>query len=223
LIIDHPGLTRELLEGVLMSLSKVEVLAAEPLASAVVRGALSAISDHPELIKLNYGEFVASLSGKIGILVKERQITGVQGIEVLESVTEALAENPALFLDIEKRLVDWAIDAVVKVAHEGDGFLVAGTRLAEVICAVVGALAKSGKAALKNREAAVLALQLEEVLMAALKRAEKELGNRISLSSLPDLLHNLVLTWARGEIATIDPENDNFRRLFAELSELAAA
>jgi hypothetical protein len=43
------------------------------------------------------------------------------------------------------------------------------------------------------------------------------------LSSLPDLLHNLVLAWARGEIATIDPENDNFRRLFAELSELAAA
>ena len=221
LIIDHPGLVRELLEGVLTSLSKVDVLAAEPLASAAVSGALSAISDHPELIKLKYGEFVASLSGKVAILVKERQLTRVQGIEVLKSVTDALAENPALFLAIEKRLVDWAIDAVVKAAHQSDSFLLAGTRLTDVIYGVVKALAKSGNAALKNHEAAVLALQLEEVLMAALKRAEKELGNLISLSSLPDLLHNLVLAWARGEIATIDPENDNFRRLFAELSELA--
>jgi hypothetical protein len=99
----------------------------------------------------------------------------------------------------------------------------AGTRLAEVTSGVVDALAKSGKAALKNHEPAVLALQLEEVLMAALKRAEKEIGNRISLSNLPDLFHKLVLAWAKGKIATIDPENDNFRRLFAELSELAAA
>lgn len=223
LIIDHPGLARELIQGVLTSLSKVGVLGAESLASAAVSGALSAISNHPELIKLKYGEFVASLSGKIGILVKERQLTGVQGIEVLKSVTEALAENPALFLDIERRLVGWAIDAVVKVALRSDSILLAGTRLAEVIGGVVDALAKSGKAALKNHEAAVLALQLEEVLMAALKRAEKEVGNRISLSTLPNLLHNLVLAWARGEIATIDSENDNFRRLFAELSELAAA
>jgi hypothetical protein len=223
LIIDHPGLAGKLIQGVLTSLSKVGVLGAESLASASVSGALSAISDHPELIKLKYGEFVASLSGKIGTLVKERQLTGIQGIEVLKSITEAIAENPALFLDIEKRLVGWAIDAVVKVAHRSDSFLLAGTRLAEVVSGMVDALAKSGEAALKNHEAAVLALQLEELLIAALKRAEKELGNRISLSSLPDLLHNLVWAWAKGEIATIDPENDNFRRLFAELSELAAA
>ncbi|MGD9359618.1 MAG: hypothetical protein PVH85_12155, partial [Desulfobacterales bacterium] len=56
LIIDNPGLARELIQGVLMSLSKVGVLGAESLASAAVSGALSAISDHPELIKLKYGE-----------------------------------------------------------------------------------------------------------------------------------------------------------------------
>jgi hypothetical protein len=223
LIIDRPGLARELLHDVLNSLSKAEVLAAEALASAAISGALSALSGHPELIKLKYAGFVASLAGKVGSLVKERQLTKVQGTEVLKCVTEALTENPALFLDIEKRLAGWALDAVVKVAHQSNRFLLDGARLAGVLRGVIDALSKSGKAALKNHKVGVLAVQLEEVLMAGLKRAEKELGNLIGLSSLPDLLHNLVLAWARGEIATIDPENDNFRRLFAELSKITAA
>jgi hypothetical protein len=89
--------------------------------------------------------------------------------------------------------------------------------------AVLTAMSRSGRAALKNHPQAVLLDQLTSLVQAGLVRAEKELGNRLERSAVPRLLGELVLAWARGEIATIDPDNDNFRRLFGEIAERTAA
>jgi len=37
------------------------------------------------------------------------------------------------------------------------------------------------------------------------------------------VLGSLVVTWSKGEIADIDPEDENFQILFEELAERAAA
>jgi len=92
-----------------------------------------------------------------------------------------------------------------------------------VLQEIVTALAKSGRAALENHPAETLAEQLENLLKAGLARAEKELGNQIGASSLPTVLGSLVVTWSKGEIADIDPEDENFQILFEELAERAAA
>ena len=68
-----------------------------------------------------------------------------------------------------------------------------------------------------------LTTQLEAVLNAGLARAEKELGTRLGLSAIPAVLGDLVAAWAIGNVATIDPDNQNFKRLFDELAERAVA
>jgi len=223
LIINKPGLARELLQGVLTSLSHVNKFAAQALASAAVGGALKSFSEHPELIQFKYAELVASFAGKVGKLVEVRHLTRVQGADILGAVTESLAENPALFLNIETRLAGWTVDAVVNAAQESDTTLLAGATLTNVLQEIVTALAKSGRAALENHPAETLAEQLENLLKAGLARAEKELGNQIGASSLPTVLGSLVVTWSKGEIADIDPEDENFQILFEELAERAAA
>lgn len=223
LIINNPGLARELLQGVLTSLSRVNTFAAEELASAAVAGALTAFSDHPELIRFQYPELVASFAGKVGSLVEERHLTKMQGVDILRAVTESLAENPALFLDIETRFAGWVVDAVVKASRDSDTSLLVGATLTNVLQEIVTAIAKSGRAALENHPAATLAEQLENLLNAGLARAEKEIGNRIGISSLPIVLGGLVVAWSKGEIIDIDPEDENFQNLFGELAERAAA
>ena len=222
LVIENPGLARDLLRGVLTSLSTVDTFAAEALASAAVGSALQVMAGHPEVLRFKYAEQVASLAGKIGALVEERQLTGVQGADLLSSLTAVLAENPALFLELEKNLTAFVVDAVLS-AHRKSGGLLSGARLIETIEAVVRALAATGKAALKNHPAAELVTRLEAVILAGLDRAEKEIGNRISQGDLPEVVGRLVRAWARGEIGAVDPDNDNFRRLFAGLIDQHAA
>jgi hypothetical protein len=176
LIIDKPGLARELLQGVLTSLSGANTFAAEELASAAVGGALKALSAHPELIRFPYAELVATVAGNVGTLVKARHLTKVQGADILGAVTESLAENPMLFLNIEKRLANWTVDAMVKAAQGANGALLAGGALTNVLRESITALAKSGRAALGNHPAELLAQPLENLINAGLARAEEELG-----------------------------------------------
>ena len=52
---------------------------------------------------------------------------------------------------------------------------------------------------------------------------EKEIGNQMSVDMVPNVLGNLIEAWAKGEIPTLDPDNDNFKRVYSELIEKAAA
>jgi len=218
LIVEEPGLARELLGDVLESLSRVESFVAEDLATAAVGGALSALADNPSLVKFRYPELVVLFAGKIGSLVKEKKLTRVQGSEVLAVVTSVVGESPEVFLQIERDLANWAVDAVIEVSHGNESGLLAGATLARVLRNVLSALAQSGKAALKSHPTEDLTGHLMSLLNAGLARTEKELGNLIHLPILPVILGDLVVSWARGEIAVVDPEDDNFRRLFSQLA-----
>ncbi|MFQ5787587.1 MAG: hypothetical protein ACE5H1_06350, partial [Thermodesulfobacteriota bacterium] len=101
--------------------------------------------------------------------------------------------------------------------------LLAGATLAGVIHQLLGNVAIHGKTMIDGRSIETLLEKLVEVLTAGINRAEKELGTRIDIPSLPKVLSDLVTAWARGDITNIDPEDSNFKKLFAELSERAAA
>ena len=222
LIVEHPGLARELLRGILDEVSDAGGLGAEELARAALSGALAAVSDHPGLLEVNYPQLVADLAGRVAGLVESRGLTRVQGSELLSAVTGALAANPALFLDMERKLVAGVVEGIVDVAGDDRIGLIAGAALVDTVREVLAALSRSGQAALKNHPGAELVAELNALVAAGLTRAEKELGNRLSRPEIPGLLGRLVVAWARGEIGTIDPDNDNFRRLFSELAEQAA-
>lgn len=222
LIIKKPGLAQDLIEDLLDSLSVIDSFTAEALASVAVSSALQTMSKHPELATDKYTGLVTTLAGKLATLVKTKQLTKLEGEDILRSIIESLAENPQLFLDTEIQFAGFVVDAVVKIAEKSNG-LISGVTLVKSIDNIMQAIASSGNAALKNHPAADLVSQLENLLGAGLNRAEKELGNQMKLSTVPNLLGLLVQAWAKGEIATVDAANDNFRRVFTDLVIKAAA
>jgi hypothetical protein len=223
LIIENPGLARDLTQGVLKAMNGSESIAAEELASAAIEGVLPIIASHPVMISYKYPRFIAAFTGKTAVLVKDRQLSRQQASAILRVMGPALADNPSLFLDTEKRLAEWVLHTIVMLADSEQGKLLAGATLVSVVEKVLYAQARSGRAALKNQPAALLQDQLAAVLGAGLVRAEAEIGNRMCLSALPTVLGQLVIAWNQGEIATVDPDNDNFRRLFGEFADQAAA
>jgi hypothetical protein len=117
--------------------------------------------------------------------------------------------------------VETVIDVVLKVSGDSQRGLIGGGKFVNVTKQVIGAITMTGKAALKNHPKAAFADKLEELLQAGLIRAQAELGNRITLSTVPAVLGQLVAAWAQGKIGAVDPGNDNFKRLFAEIADRA--
>lgn len=223
LIIRRPGLPQELLRGVLSNLSGLDRLTAESLGVAVLEAGLETLAKRPDLLEFEYSELVSELAGKVGKLVSAGSLTRIQGADVLRAVVETLVENPAVFLKTEKKLAGIIVDAVLEASQGDHGLLLAGATLVQVARSSVAALAGSANAALANLPLADLVAELQAVLDAGLARAEHELGNRLVLSALPTVLGDLIRTWARGELGVIDPENQNFKRLFSQLADRAAA
>jgi hypothetical protein len=221
LIIDDPGLARDLLGSILKSVSGINPFNAESLGSVIVAEALGAVSKHPELLKFDYAELVTGLVGKVAVLVKNQKLTGIQGQDLIKAAIASLTENPQFLLDAEDKLVETVIDVVLKVSGNSQGGLIVDGILVDVAKQVIGAITITGKAALKNHPIAAFADTLAELLQAGLIRAQTELGNRITLSTVPVVLGQLVAAWAQGKIGAVDPGNDNFKRLFAEIADRA--
>lgn len=219
LIVQDPGLAREVLGGVLLSISEVGVFQGESLANAAVEGALETVSDHPELLRFDYGDMVADLAGRIATLVKDKKMSNVQGQDIARVAMASLAENPKLMMDLEKKLAGVAIEAVVEVAGEDLGAWISGGWMADTVAGVLHAMTVAGKAALDNRSMEAFEEELKELLRAGMVRAAAELGVRMGLPSLPDVVERLVMAWAQGRIEVMDPADDEFIALFAALAE----
>jgi hypothetical protein len=222
LIIAKPGLGQELTRGVLTELSGLDRFNAEHLANAAIGGALNVLADRPELAGTNYPMLVAALAGKIGGLVKDRSITRIQGNELLSAMAESVAENEKLFLEGSARLAEIIVDAVLDTSGEDHGRLIAGAALVDVVLKVTEAMAVNGRKVVDDHPQNILRKRLVEVLNAGLARALDQLGRQLSAKTVPLVLSGLIAAWARGEIHTIDPDNQDFQNLFETLALRAA-
>ena len=223
LIIAKPGLGQELVKGVLTKLSGLDRFNAEQLANAGIGGALNVLADRPELAGTNYPVFVAKLTGKIGGLVKERSITGIQGSELLRAMAESVVENEKLFLEGQAKLAEIIVDAVLDASGEDHGRLIVGAALVDVVLKVTEAMAVNGRSVVDDQPLNILRNRLVEVLNAGLARAQDQLGKQLGTSAVPPVLGGLIAAWARGEINTIDPDNQDFQELFETLALRATA
>lgn len=219
LIIRDPGLAQHLLGGVLSSISKVSVFNVESLATSAVAGALETVSDHPELLKFNYGDMVADLAGKIATLLKDNKITNIQGQNIVRAAIASLAENPKLLIELHKNLAAITIDAVIDIAGKDTGALISAGLKSDTVAGVLNAVAVAGKAALETQSIDEFGERLKQLLYAGMVRAEAELGIRMRLQSLPDVLELLVIAWAQGKIEITDPPNEHFNNIFAALAD----
>lgn len=222
LLVEDNELVAKLLGGVLEELSAVETFAVREIATATMSGALMSLAENPDLLELDYPELVASLAGKVAGLVKENTITGVRASDLMGALTTALAENPELYLKLERKLAEGVLEAIMSATSDRPLGLVAGVTLVELVREVVSAIARGGEAGLKNHALSVLLEQLEALLGAGLTRAQKELGSTLSLPALPKVIGLLVQTWTRGQVLALDADNDNFKALFRDLAKRAA-
>jgi hypothetical protein len=122
-------------------------------------------------------------------------------------------------MGVEKKLVGVTVDAVVEVAGEDAGVLISGGWTADAVEGVLHAVTVAGKAALEGRSVDAFGEGLKELLRAGLVRAEAELGVRMGLPSLPDVLEGLVTAWAQGRLESVDPQDEGFVDCFTGLAE----
>lgn len=228
LLVDDSELAAALVGGVLKQLSSVKSFAAGDLADAAIGGALTALSENPALLDLNYPDLVSSFTGKIAKLVEDKSLTGIQAGELLRAGVASLAQNPKLFLDLQKSLAEETVDLVLRIAKGRPAMLVAGISLSRIGKETLSALARKGQAALDmaspgSQSLTDLIAMLERLLQAGLDRAEAELGHALSLANLPKTIGLLIEAWADGRVGTIDPAHATFIALFNELAVRAAA
>jgi hypothetical protein len=223
LIIKQSGLLRELVGGTLQKVSALSSLNAEMIASAAVEGALEAVADNPALLDTKYAELAADFAGKMATLVAAKQITGIQAADIATAAAQAITLNPILFLETENRVNAMVVDAVFSVAADSDKKLLAGATLVAVVEELVDTLARYGRSLVGEGPVEALGPKLAETLGAGVARAETEIGRGLDLPSLPSVLAELVIKVARGELTNLDPEDQKFQQLFAELAEIASA
>ncbi|MEN8148775.1 MAG: hypothetical protein ABFS86_03060 [Planctomycetota bacterium] len=223
LIVGDGELPGALVGGVLEKLAAAPAYNARELAAAAVGGALAGVAANPDVVRFDYPDLVADLAGRVSDLVSEKKLSGVQGRDLLRATTEALVENPALLLSVEMRIGEVVAAVVDETAKDRPAGMVVGITVTNLVSEVVAVLARTGAAALANHPGGDLVTELGRVVDAGLVRAESEMGHRLGVSTLPAAIGLLTEAWATGKLATVDPENANFKKLFAELADGAAA
>ena len=227
---DHPELLagrstllQDVVGSILTSVGKAGTFAVADVGLAAARGALEAVARNPDLLPKDIGGFVAAVAGKAAALVDQNSLTKLQGTDLVKLVLEAVQENPPLFLEGKTDVVDVAIDAILEVAS-GKGSLLSGAVVTGVLSEVLGAFARGGQRKVEGPDvSSALLAELSALLEAGAARAASELGHRLSLGTLPEVLGLLVSEWLRGGVAVVDADDPAFKRLLSDLADRVAA
>jgi hypothetical protein len=222
-IVKDPGLFQVVVGGILKQLSAVGAFEAKTLADAAVQGALNGIAAHPEFIGTDFQKVVADFAGQLAALVARKSLTALQASDIIEAAADAALLNPELFASASKKLAGLITDAVLRAGEQKQPALIAGATFVAIVQQQLVVFARRGRDAADDSAIGKLEDQLVQVLSAGLARAEKELGRRLTLQTLPATLAALTSAWLRGEVAAFDPENPLFKELFAQLAERASA
>jgi len=223
LIIENPGLVQDMVAGILKQVSGVDRFKAEAIALAAVEGALDALTDNPALQDKPYVAVLAGFAGRVSKLVADKTITGIQAADIITAGTEEIMSNPVLFIELENRLAEVVVDAVVKAAEMDPANLLYGTILVASVDQLLEVAARHGRLMIGDGSLQETTDRLANIITAGLKRAEVELGRTMNFPALPIVISGLVAAAIRGELATVDPEDPEFQKLFADLAVGAAA
>jgi hypothetical protein len=195
---------------------------AERLAIAMLGATLRGIADDPALADKQLGPLLADLLKGVTALVATRRLRDAQVVALATDVIDAMSLNANLFVKQERALVGAALGALVTATEGDEGKLLVGGTLVALARELVQVLASHGRLLGETVPADELSERLAALLAAGLARAESEIGRRMSRAELPGILAGLVVALARGELATLDADDANFKRIFASIADSAA-
>jgi hypothetical protein len=227
--VDHPDLLVEkpskqlaLVTAVVKAASAAGSADAATLATAAITAVLQRLGEEPALLDTRYAEILSALCGQLGKLVAAKTLNGIQAAELITAAADAVLRNPALFVRFEGNLATAVVTGVLKGAGSSELKLIGGQMLVELAGEVLRVVARRGRDMVEGATEKALADRIAATVEVGLDRAERELGYRVDRTRLPWVLAQLVAAVARGEVASIDPENPKFKEVFAQLAEAAA-
>lgn len=209
----------DLVASVLSAVAKVESFNVRPLASAAVGAALSGLAKHPELVDSRFGPHLAQVSGSLARLVETKSLSGVEAADLVSVVAEAMLRNPVLFARRQPDVATRLVEVIVAACGANKERLVAGAALTELTRRVLGAFARHGMGFVESRTLKQVGDEVTAVLESGLVRASSELGRRLDHPEIPAILAELILRLLRGELGELDPESENFKKVFSALAD----
>lgn len=223
LLVDRPGLMREIVGSVLARLSGVSGLRLEQLASATVTGMLSAVTENPGLLDTGYATVVSALAEKLSRLVAEKSLPTLQAGDLLTVITQVIAANAPLFAVSHDRLAAEVMDAILRATHNDPHTLIQGAALVLLTREVFQVVAMRGLELLEAGDAAQIGSQIHAVLQVGLELSSRALGRRLDRTHVPVVTGALVRAWAMGRAPVLEVNNAALSDLFVELTEAVTA
>jgi hypothetical protein len=162
------------------------------------------------------------LCAQLAKLVAAKTLSGVQAADLIAAASDAVLRNPTLFTEFEGNLASAVVTGVLKGAKSSELKLLGGQVLVDLAGEVLRIVARRGRDLAANATEKELIDKISETIAAGLKRADRELGNRLDTARLPWVLAQLVAAVAKNDLAVIDPEHPKFKEVFAQLAEAAA-
>lgn len=220
LLVRSPGIFRELVGGILTQVSKLDALSAFNIGSAAVEGGLQAVAANPGLLKTKFAGAIADFAGLVAAAVAKKSLSSLQAADIVSAAANAALRHPDLFA-VKSDVAAAVLNAALSVASNNGSGLLNGSALPALIGEVMTVLARFGlnKATQLSAE---LSDELAKVLKAGLTQCEMELGRSIDRVMLPKVLAGLVGLWARDQLQVFDPQNAEFKRLFALVAQSAS-
>jgi len=209
----------DLVKAILGSVAKVESFNVRPLASAAVGAALSGLAKHPELVDSRFGPHLAQVSGALARWVEAKSLSGVEAAELVSVIAEAMLRNPVLFARRQPDVVTRLVEVIVGACAQDKQRLVAGAALVDLTRRVLAAFARNGLGFVESRTLKQVGEDVTAVLDSGLARAASELGRRLDSPEIPVILAELILRLLRGELGELDPESENFKKVFSTLAD----
>ena len=112
-VAEHPVLierngkfVNEFIKDLLTDLSESKSVTAQSLATVVLSSALDVVSDRPELVKRDssISPVIGSFAAELGKLIDNKAITRIQGQNLLQAGTRAIAANPELLIKAQNKV-----------------------------------------------------------------------------------------------------------------------
>jgi|GEM_PF-2052792 len=223
LIVADDGLLQNTVREIFERIATVENFNGQELASAAVEGALEAVSADPDLLNDQLGSTIAGFAGFIAERVRDKGLTNIQGVDLLNAFTRTLLTNPQVFLQLQSQLGQIVVVAVLDLADGDEQRLLIGSQIVVLAQQLLTRFSVSGRTRIDDQNLAELAENLQAALTGGMALAGKELGTRINRDSLPVVLAGMVDAWLNGDIETIDLNDLDSQQLIDKVIKSMAA
>jgi len=185
------------------------------LATAGLKGVLSAIADDPVLLDSRYPAAVSKVALILGQNLVDGKLTAAEVEETLRLAAISIASNPTLLAKEQESLAAQVVGAVLKKILAEDEVRIRGLDLVDVLGEVMAVLAAHGKGLLGTEPVSKLVSRVEVVIDAGLEKAGRELGRLLDRSTVPLVLASLLRRWAMDLVDTLEIDDPRFDQMFS--------